>query len=249
MQWHTLMPDDDTLAKNRNVRLWFEDTTHRLFKRRYSPEANFHSQNLANLVSIGAYGNASMFTDNHYTKKGLRYKAVPLGETFWGENHQGVVDDLIRWLRLTPRQCYMKFKDKTPAVILNALRNQSEMPFNFLHRVSPQEDFDPTRLDFYGKNFYSCYVSIEGNSLLEEGGYNTFPYAVGRYEMAPMEMYGRGPAQMVLPALKTLNSQKATFLKQGHRASDPSYLTTDDGIVNLSMRPGAQNRGGMSPVS
>ena len=51
---------------------------------------------------------------------------------------------------------------------------------------------------------------------------------------------------MVLPSLKTLNAQKATFLKQGHRAADPVLLTGDDGIVDFSLRPGALNKGGMT---
>ena len=51
---------------------------------------------------------------------------------------------------------------------------------------------------------------------------------------------------MVLPALKTLNAQKATFLKQGHRAADPVLLTADDGIIDMSLRPGALNKGGVT---
>ena len=52
---------------------------------------------------------------------------------------------------------------------------------------------------------------------------------------------------MVLPALKTLNAEKRTFLKQGHRAGDPVLLTADDGILmSPDLTPGAMNAGGMS---
>jgi hypothetical protein len=54
------------------------------------------------------------------------------------------------------------------------------------------------------------------------------------------------PAQLVLPSLKTLNAQKVTFLKQGHRAADPVLLMADDGMVGMNMRPGAQNKGGVT---
>ena len=88
---------------------------------------------------------------------------------------------------------------------------------------------------------------IEAGCLMQpDGGYRTFPYAVSRYDQAPREVYGRGPAQMVLPALKTLNAQKRTFLKQGHRAADPVLLTADDGIVDVDLRPGALNKGGVT---
>jgi hypothetical protein len=79
-----------------------------------------------------------------------------------------------------------------------------------------------------------------------ESGYRTFPYAVSRYDQAPGEVYGRGPAQIVLPSLKTLNAQKVTFLKTGHRAADPVLLLADDGVVGMDLRPGAMNKGGVN---
>src|SRR5258708_40334110 len=78
------------------------------------------------------------------------------------------------------------------------------------------------------------------------GGYRVFPFAVSRYEQTPNEVYGRGPAHIVLPSLKTLNAEKSVFLKQGHRAGDPVLMMSDDGIVGMDLRPGAQNKGGVT---
>jgi hypothetical protein len=50
---------------------------------------------------------------------------------------------------------------------------------------------------------------------MQEGGYRSFPISASRYEQAPGEVYGRSPAMMVLPALKTLNAEKRMFLKAG----------------------------------
>jgi hypothetical protein len=76
-------------------------------------------------------------------------------------------------------------------------------------------------LDAKGKVFSSHYISIQGQVIMSEGGYNTFPLAATRYDQAPGEIYGRSPAMMALPALKTLNAQKKTLLKSAHRAADP----------------------------
>ena len=62
----------------------------------------------------------------------------------------------------------------------------------------------------------------------------------------PANATGRGPAQIVLPGLKTLNAMKRTFLKVGHRIADPVYLIGDDGLMSLDQRPGSINPGGMS---
>ena len=254
MMWHQLGANDDYVMKDRATRLWFEQVTKLLFKYRYSPVANFAGQNNNNFQSLGAFGNGAMYVDafdgrQHHGARGLRYKAVPLGEMFFHENHQGLIDGFIRWFRLTARQAVQKWGiGRLPPGLHAALQNNSEFPYNFLHCVQPRTDYDPGRYDAKSLPFASHYVSVEGNCLMQpESGYNSFPIAVSRYDQTPGEVYGRSPAMMVLPALKTLNAEKRTFLKQGHRAADPVLLIGDDGLVNLSMRPGAQNFGGVSP--
>jgi len=255
-QWHALEANDDYVMKDRATRLYFDQVTKLLFKYRRNPLANFRGQNNSNWRSLGGFGNATMFIDafdgrQHHGFKGLRYKGVPLGETFFGENHQGVVDDIDRWFRLTARQAAQKWgEDALPTQLHSALEKGSEWPFNFIHCVHPrgEDEYDPGRLDYRGMPFTSYYMSIEGGCLMQKpGGYRTFPYATSRYDQAPREVYGRGPAQMVLPALKTLNAQKTVFLKQGHRAADPVLLGADDGLTNMNMTPGAYNAGGVNP--
>jgi hypothetical protein len=155
---------------------------------------------------------------------------------------------MYRWFRRTAYQAVQQWgRDMLPANLVSPLEQDSLWPYNFLHVVKPNEDFDPKRLDVRGFRWISYYVSLEGRCLMQQpGGYRVFPFAVSRYDQTPMECYGRGPAHIVLPSLKTLNAQKVTFLKQGHRASDPVLLTPDDGLVELNTRPGAQNKGGVN---
>ena len=264
MQWHQLQPmgygawkqsrefgamvQDDYIMKDRATKLWFERATHILFKHRYTATANFTAMNQQHFQQLGAFGTSGVFVDNLDPKygRGVRYKAIPLGELFITENHQGMVDGFIRWFRLTARQIKQRWPDTFPEVLAQPLEQDSQMLYDILHHVCPQEDYDPGRLDYRGMMFKSCYVSIQGHSLLSEGGYHSFPIATSRYDQTPQETYGRSPAMQVLPTLKTLNAQKRTFLKQGHRAADPVLLTADDGLVDFSMRPGALNKGGMS---
>lgn len=252
-QWHGLQANNEYVMKDRRTRLFFDTLTRLLFKYRRNPLANFRGQNNSNFRSLGAFGNGTMYIDafdgrEHHGFRGVRYKSVPLGETFFRENHQGVVTGLNRWFRATAAQAAGKWgRDRLPPQLQEAYAKGSQWPFNFIHCVRPRRDYDRERYDAKGLPFSSHYVSIEGSCLMaEEGGYRTFPYAPSRYDQAPREVYGRGPAQMVLPALKTLNAQKSMFLKQGHRAADPVLLMADDGLMNMNMRPGALNAGGVT---
>src|SRR3569833_3224644 len=253
MQWHGLQ-GNDYVMKDRASRMWFESTTRMLFRQRYDSNANFAAQNYNNWQSLGAFGNSTMFVDKYDNRwhgggQGLRYKAVPLGETFFGENHQGKVDRMYRWFRLTAYQAEQKWGRGTlPENLVAALDKDQTALFNFVHCVKPRDGaYDPEALDARSMPFCSHYISREGSCLMqEEGGFRVFPYAVSRYDQAPGEVEGRGPGNIVLPSLKTLNAQKVTFLKQGHRAADPILLIADDGLVNMNMRPGAINKGGVT---
>jgi hypothetical protein len=92
--------------------------------------------------------------------------------------------------------------------------------------------------------FSSTYISFEGKTVLEEGGYRTFPYAIGRYRMAPREHYGRSPASVAFPAIRTLNEQKKTALRAGQKSVDPPLLLSDEGALTpFNLRAGALNYG------
>ena len=249
--WHQLASDSSEVMADRGARLWYEQATKILFQERYDAVANFTAGNQQVYFSLGAYGTGGLFIDqavddwNRPINK-LRYKHIPIGELFIRENHQGRIDAVTRWFKLTARQAYQKFGDKMPATLLAAMEQKSEMLFDFLHCVCPRSDYKEGQFDAKGMPYASYYISINGRCLVGEGGYRSFPYAVGRYVQTPMETYGRSPAMQVLPALKTLNAEKATFLKVGHRAADPTLLTFDDGLVDPTMKPGAINKGGMS---
>lgn len=247
--WHRLTTNNRDLNKDRQVRLWFEQTNRALFTYRYAPQGNFASQNQQNYKSLGAFGTGSVFIDELVGgDPGLRYRAVHLSEIYFSENHQGIVDSALRYFPLSARQAVQKWgRDVVPASILTALENAPEKEFHFIHCVKPREDLDFGKKNFKGMPYASYYVSIDGQKFLSEGGFSTFPYAISRYEQGLGEVYGRSPAMDVLPAIKTLNEQKKTLLKQGHRVVDPVLLAFDDGIVDtFSLKPGAINAGGVS---
>jgi hypothetical protein len=253
MTWHTLGTSNPYLNKIPRVRLWFEQATRILFAQRYAPSAGFMGQNHANYLNLGAFGTQAMFIDELddpiRRRRGLRYRSVPIGEIYLIVNHQNVVVGFIRCFKMSARQCLDMFgEDRFPETLRSPLEQRSEMLFDFLHYVSIRPDYDPERkLHKTGKPWRSVYVSIVGKALLAEGGYRAFPLSTGRYVQAPNEIFGRSPAMMVLPALKTLNLEKRTFLKAGHRAADPVLLVNDDGLIDgMDLRPGAINKGGVN---
>jgi hypothetical protein len=254
-KWHGLRHPDRNVMKDRGAKLWYEQINQILFDQRYEGTANFAAQNYNSWQSVGCFGNSTLYCDALDARwneglPGFRYRGVPLGETFYGENHQGQVTTMVRWFRGTAEQAVQKWGIAwLPPIMRPALEKNMQTPFDFLHCVRPrgENDYDPERLDERGKPFESYYISIQGQCLMgPESGYRVFPFTVSRYDQTPGEVYGRGPVQIVLPALKTLNAQKSAYLKQAHRNADPVLLMPDDGIVSFNMVPGANNFGAVT---
>lgn len=247
--WHQLAPGTEELKENREVQLYLDNATRILFKHRYSEHSNFASQNLMVYQMLGSMGTAIMFVDPLMSGPGIRYKSIPVGQIYIRENHQGIVDTVFRYFRLTARQARIQF-EKTgnlPEEILRDSVNNPDKFYPFLHRVKPRDDFDPSRLDARGKPWESVYISVQGKKTISVGGYNSMPYIVTRYRQTIGETYGRSPAMLALPAIKTLMVQKKTILKQGHRTVDPILLAHDDGIMDeISLRPGTTIHGGVN---
>jgi len=249
-KWHRLRVSNPALAKDREVKLYFEQATNQLFKARYAPKANYASQQHEVYIGLGAFGTSSMFIDSH-DDGGLKYNSIDLRELMFDMSHQGSVDTSYRKYSLTARQIQQRVDvgrwDSTPKEISAAVKDHPDRRFEIIHCVRPNAEIDSRKLDYRGKKYASYYISVTGKHLLSKGGFNTFPYPVSRYVTGPGEIYGRSPAMLALPAIKVLNEQKKTMLKQGHRVVDPILLSHDDGVLDtFSMKPGAMNPGGVS---
>jgi hypothetical protein len=249
-KWHRLKPSDDSLARDRDVKLWFEAATNELFKQRYATKANYASQQHEVYMGLGAFGTGIMFTDFH-DQGGLRYTATNLKEILFEMNHQGIVDTSYRKYSLSARQMVQRVEagrwKSVPDEVTKAVEKTPDKRFEIIHCIRPRTEVEPGRLDDRGKPWASYYISVQGRHELSQGGFDTFPYQISRYVTGPGEKYGRSPAMFVLPSIKVLNEQKKTLLTQGHRAVAPVLLSHDDGILDtFSMAPGSMNPGGVT---
>lgn len=245
--WHKLKVSDSYLSKDKQVNQYLDEVTNILFQVRYSPKANFASQAHEAYMSLGAFGTGALFIDD-IIGTGIRYKSIHLSEIYFAENHAGVIDKVHRKFEMTARQAAQRFGvNKLPEKIVGMLEKNPEHTFEFIHCVKPNEERMSGRKDYRGMPYASYYLSIEGQTIVDEGGYQTFPYAVSRYVTSPKEIYGRSPAMLVLPDIKMINEMSKTVLRAAHKAVDPPLLLQEDGVLQaFNARPSALNFGGIN---
>lgn len=248
--WAGLKPQDDDLSEDQAVKEYLERLNSLLFSLRYRPAANFASQKSQGYASVGAFGNSCLFIDEDFGK-GPRYKSIFLKEVVWAENHAGLIDTIYRKYSMTAHQAMQSAKlygwKDMPEKIRTAADKEPFTSFDFLHVVKPNEERSASRKDFKGMPMSSFYMAYEGKTLLQESGYRAWPFAIGRYDLAPNETYARSPAMACWGAILTLNEEKKTVLRAGQKEVDPPLLLTDDGALSpFDLRPAALNSGALS---
>jgi len=253
-KWHNLRTTDEALNRQFAVQDWFYQVNNIMHAMRNSPKANFAGQNFERWISMGAFGTGSLFID-FMAGVGLRYRCVNLRDTFFLENHQGIIDSVYRCFKHTARQAAQRWGETNlPERVRKALENPSRQNehFDFLHVVAPRTDYDSGRADARGKPWASYYLSVPDKMLLApEGGFTSFPYSIARYVTAPEEVYGRSPAMTALADIKMLNEMSKTDIRAVHKLVDPPILLHDDGILGggattIRMQPGGLNPGGVN---
>lgn len=248
--YHRIKASEPALAEDDEVKTYFDDVTRLLFRQRYATNSGFGTQIGMACLGFGAFGNGSLFVDED--ERGLRYRAIPLSETFFTDNAAGNVDGCHRKFTLTARQAQMFYgnlRDATvPDQVELAARKSPEQRFTFIQCVKPAEENAPGYARARGYRYMAYTVCVDSRTLVRTSGYRAFPYAVMRDIAVAGELYGRSPAMWSLPTLRMLNEMKRTVLRSAQKAVDPPLLAQDeDGILGaFDLRPGAVNYGGIN---
>lgn len=229
-QWHTLRASDEGLHEDPAVKEWFEQVTKILFAVRSSPRATFYSEKHRGYKSLGAFGNECLLVEE-IPSGGIRYRNCHLGDVYVDTDPHGRVNLLIRKRMLSADAAVRRWGNLVPEAIMRAAEKTPCHEFAFVHAVMPNGDHVPDALDYRGMPWSSFEICVEPGQTMDRGGYQELPYMFSRYTVAPNEKYGRGPAQLVLPAIMMLNRMKRDFIRAGHRAVEPPLLVHDDGII------------------
>lgn len=243
-RYQTLTTGDEELDDNPEVKRYLEAVCDALFKARYDASANFISQSAEVIMDDGAFGTGILYIDDALGK-GIRYKSLPLAECYISEDEYGSINRLHRKFQFTAEQAARKFGvDKLSEGIKRALDKDPLAKFWFLHCVGPNEEYDQRRRDHRGMAFASCYIEFETRTVVDEGGFRKFPFAVPRFETSPREVYGRSPAMAVLPDIKMLNEMSKTVLRAGQQVVAPPIMLTEEASLQaFNVRSNALNYG------
>ena len=241
-RWFSLSTFDDKLNEEYAVKEWLNLATNILYDRVFNiPDSNFNSQAHELYLDLGSFGTAVMMVQDN-PGSGITFRTFHLADCYIQENDKGFVDTLYRKYKRTGRQLLERFGEAVPEKIIKISQKDPYREFEVIHAVEPSETYGEPLKKPTKKAFKSCYILLEEKTLLEEGGFDEFPYMVPRWSKVAGEIYGRSPSMTSLPDIKMVNSMMKTIIKSAQKLTDPPLLVPDDGFI-LPVRtvPGGLN--------
>lgn len=239
-EWHGLEPADPDLEDDSAALAWCQNATKALFKVR--GRSAFAAQIHEVYLSVGAFGPGPLLLED-LPGVGVRYEACRASDVWFSEGPNGEKDRVHRAYQLHARLLPVYFSE-LPERLAKLAANEPDRKVDLVHVVEPNRERKPGRLDGGGMPFTSWHVAPDAQAILRRAGYRTMPYAVGRYLVAPGEVYGRSPAWAVLPTLQTLNTKARNDLIEANRRAEPPLLAHDDDLQDPpTLAPNAINYG------
>jgi hypothetical protein len=246
-EWFQVRHPDPVLAEDGEVKLWL-DEARRIMSDALSAEGQrFYTQALEFYSDLGAFGTAIFYTDEDAGRGRLTFSNRALVECVIDQDDRERVDTVIRRFRWTARQAVQRWGDRAPEKARLAVAAQRPNDtLDFIHAVYPREDRDPRRRDARGKAWRSVHVSLDGMQVVQNGGFEEFPYQVARWGTAQRGLYGESPAMKALSDIKMLNQVERLKLVAGQKAADPPLLAPDENAIRgVKVHPGGITYGGV----
>ncbi len=241
-RWFELVPQDDELAKDDEVKDYFSEVTKIIsFAMANSNWATVLIQVLNNL----ACGLDGIVYCEDGGKTPLNFRSFPVETLCYSEDSRGQVDTVFREFKMSARQIVQEFgsSENLPEKIREYAGDQRRMDENFtvLHVVYPRRNRSEEMRDNKNMPFADVYIELDSKKLIYESGFEENPFAVCRFEKSDNETYGRGPGLDMLPDIKMLNRMRQAYIVASEHQADPSFLVPDGSLVDkeFNKEPGA----------
>ena len=244
-EYHSLRTSDDSLNNKVRVQRYLAEVNAVIRRGRYGGKANFRRPSSVAYRSITAFGPGAVYLHDG-GNEGPKYAAVQINNLYLAADPFGVINRAHRRLMWTPQDIVRQFPaERVPERVRKAAERDSQDRHEIIHAIWPNDKIEPGRQDMAGMPWHSYYLHRESKTILEEGGYQTWPLAVFRYQVYEPDPYGWSPAMKALGDIKMLQAYAKTNIRQAHFALDPVLLTKADGIPQINWRPGGMIPGGL----
>lgn len=207
---------------------WAEKVRDFLFSIRYSPGSGYVPAMQGCYANIVRFGPAYLYAEEDFSGRYVRYRSLPVAECWIARNKWGEVDTLHRRYKRSARVAYQEFGDKLPAKIIEMAKksSQCEEMVEFIHSICPNYDRKAKRIKgeavYLDGPFKSCHVVVDGEKVVKERNFDSFPVACFNWSRDDGDDYGTSPVIELLTEVREINAVRKGTLRAIQNITDPA---------------------------
>jgi len=240
-KWFALRTQDLGQMVSQDVKVWFKQVEDEIFAALNA--TNFDTTLQEFYVDAGCFGSGVILAEEDIRDK-IRFTLVPIEQVQMEEDSQGRVNRMYRKFKYTAQQAFDLWGKDAGKVVTKAMAKEESKGqlVDFIHYVGPRHVRQAGKKDSVNMPFESQWIEVSKKELIAEGGFNEFPYAVGRFWKNPSDVFGYSPAMDVLPDVKLINAMKKTIIRAAQKIVDPPVSMPAKGyMMPLNLNPAAIN--------
>lgn len=252
--WFEFTP---VLAQRRSdpVANWLRECS--MLGQEYIAESNFYTERHEYLSDVWGFGTGCMFNTVRPDGR-THFEKIKIGTyVFWLDENK-LACGIIREIKFTAYQAARKFGvDKLPKHIRECLDKEPDKECMFYHVVEPRDKElrgNGDGPDIATKKAYlSCYWEKVSGKPVQEGGFDHFPFTIGRFlnwdALDFGGVWGYGPGFTLLPESRQLNFFRMMYDVFVEKKVFPPMAAPDTLEGSLKLAPRAMNYygAGMQP--
>jgi hypothetical protein len=207
------------------------------------PRAQLMLRLFSMLIEFCGFGCGVIWTGR---KRGFGpyFNTRPLQACWWSENEEGVIDTLFFKMMLPVYRVLQRWPNAATAPGWGQVAGKppDEMAYTpIILACRPRPDGRAGAVS-EAKPFAWFAFSEEKKVILEESGYDSFPYAIFRYNPMPGMAYAEGAGCHVLPDVMVLNHLQQAWENSASQKAEPAIAVPARMFGKaLDRRPGAIN--------
>jgi len=204
--------------------------------------SNFMLQANETLRSLCVFGTGNLYSE-WAPELGLNYRDYDIGQYLVCEGSKRRVDTMMIKFIYTARQAMQEYGENAGKEILESANdeNKAEKKYEFILIVRPRKKRNPRLQDFLNMPFEFFVVNRKEKIIVEEGGFQEFPFAVPRWTQASGEVWGRGQGTFARGAVSALQTMRKDFIECANKHNNPPLEVDESFEGEVKVSPGALN--------
>lgn len=211
-QWFALTTGTPNLDEAQAVKVWL-DQVQRIMEMAFT-RTNTYQALHQGWRDVGTYGVMAMVIAED-DREVFHCYPLSVGEYAIGVDDRGVPDTLYRRFIMTAAQLVARFgRSKLSADVLrNFDAGQVDHEYKLIHAIEPRFDRQYGKRDSRNMPWRSVIIQIDSDGtkdgILEESGFNEFPYVVGRWGASASDVYSEeSPGMVALGDVRQLQHEQ-----------------------------------------